>query len=364
MSVKRIEEALPEYYHKFIPDFFKNTMPSETLATCSECPMLSKEAEDDPENEFFSPVSKCCTHYPNLQNYMVGGLLSNTDRELDEGRHRIRQQIKHRIGVTPHGVLRPHKYHLLLTHTQPKYFGRSERLICPYYNREKGMCTIRPFWNATCNTWFCKYSVGFDGMMFWKSLKRYLKSVEEVLTQYTLLTMGWDPKSIVHANTTDRPLTVEELDDKPLKQKQYRSLWGDWVGREEDFYKETYTIIQAITPEDFDHMTGIAQTAMLEDLKAKLKNLSINKPPVILKRHPALQVKRIDENACVLIGYSALEPVEVSRRMYDILEYFDGVRSNKDVIQLLREKDMAEPTDELLLSLYRLRILVDGEKES
>ena len=195
------------------------------------------------------------------------------------------------------------------------------------------------------------------------SLKRYLKSVEEVLTQYTLITMGRDPKSIIQANTTDRPLTVEELDDKPLKQKEYRSLWGDWVGREEDFYKETYTIIQAITPEDFDRITGIAQAVMLEDLKVKLEVLSTNEPPVILKRNPALQVKKIDENACVLIGSSAQEPVEVSRRMYDILEYFDGALSNKDVIQLLREKDMAEPTDELLLSLYRLRILVDGEEE-
>lgn len=114
MSVRRIEEALPEYYHKFLPGFFRNTIPLETVATCSECPMLSEEGNDSSESEFFSPESKCCTHYPNLYNYIVGGLLSNTDKELDEGRHRIRRQIKRRIGVTPHGVLRPYIHGVII----------------------------------------------------------------------------------------------------------------------------------------------------------------------------------------------------------------------------------------------------------
>jgi len=359
MPVRKIEEALPEYYRKFLPDFFKNSIPLETVATCSECPMLPEEGNDDSESVLFSPESKCCTHYPNLHNYMVGGLLSNTDKELDEGRHRIRRQIKRRIGVTPHGVLRPYKYHLLLTHTQLEYFGRSEWLICPYYSREKGICTIRPFWNSVCNTWFCKYTDGYDGRIFWSALKIYMQSIEDTLTRYTLYKMGWDAKNII-LPTSERQLTLEELDDKPLKLKEYRELWGDWAGREEEFYRETFAVIHTMTRSDFDHITGIAEMVKLEELKAGHKAIITKEPPSILKRNPELKVKSIDEKTCVLIGFSAQDPVEVSRRTYDILEYFDGTRSNKDVVQLLREKDMAEPTDELLLMLYRLRILVES----
>ncbi|HUT62437.1 MAG TPA: hypothetical protein VMZ04_00625, partial [Anaerolineae bacterium] len=193
MKVKRIEEFLPEFFRKFLPDFFKNSIPEETAANCGDCPMLQKPGNGDLKEDYYSSLSKCCTHYPNLPNYLIGGLLNDNDTALDEGRHRIRKMIESRIEVTPRGILRPHKYFLLLTHTQKEAFGRSERLICPYYDREWGKCTIHPFWNATCNTWFCKYEAGCDGMFFWITLRKYLKSVEDALIFYTLYKMGWNP---------------------------------------------------------------------------------------------------------------------------------------------------------------------------
>ena len=363
MTVMRIEEALPEFYRKFLPDFFNNTIPVENIATCHDCPMLLETGEEGLKEDYFSPASKCCTHYPNLPNYIVGGLLNSKAKDLKEGRQRIRDKIESRIGVTPHGILRPQKYHFLLTHTQLDYFGRSEWLICPYYDREKGICTIRPFWNSVCNTWFCKYTAGYDGRAFWLTLKKYMKSVEEALTYYTLFKMGRDPRDIILSDSSNTLLKVEELDDKPLNHKAYRSLWGDWVGREEDFYQETYSIVQAMTRDDFDHITGINQTVMLEDLKVKHKILSTTKPPEILKRNPELQIKKMDENSCFLIGYSPRDPVEVSRRLYEILDFFDGERSNEEVYRLIRKQDKAVPSEDLLLSLYRLRILVNGEKK-
>ncbi|MBN1294726.1 MAG: hypothetical protein JXB48_23015 [Candidatus Latescibacteria bacterium] len=363
MSFRRIDTSLPFFYQKFLPSFFQNTIPEETVATCNNCPMLSDHGFDDTDKNFFSPESKCCTHYPNLSNYIVGGLLDSTDPCYEDGRQRMRKQISSRIEVTPHGILRPKKYHFLLTHTQYDYFGRSNWLICPYYDRVKGICTVRPYWNATCNTWFCKYTGGFDDRAFWLTLRKYLKSVEEVLTQYTLLTMGLDCSKIIKNIPNSGHLTVAELDDKPLSWENYRSLWGEWEGREEEFYRETFHIVKDLTLRDFERITGISHIIMLEELKKSYDTLMNNEPPYILKRNPKLQVKSSNEDFCTLIGYSPFDPVEIPRAIYEMLDLFDGDRTNDDVFALLLEKDKKIPTDDLLLSLYRLRILITDEDE-
>ena len=363
MSFRRIDSFLPYYYHNFLPSFFHNAIPEETAATCNDCPMLSGRDLNASDKDFFSPESKCCTHYPNLPNYIVGGLLNSTDPGYEDGRQRIRKQIDERIEVTPHGILRPKKYHFLLTHTQLDYFGRSEWLICPYYHREKGMCTVRPYWNATCNTWFCKYIEGYDGRAFWLTLKKYLKSIEDVLTQYALFKMGWDPSKIDRNKPVERHLTVEELDEKPLGNKDYRLLWGEWEGREEDFYKDTFKIIRDISSIDFERITGISQTVMLEELKQSYKKIMNNEPPGILKRNPKLQVKSRGEDSVILICYSPFDPVEVPNSVYEMLDSFDGKRTNEDVFSMLLEQGKKIPDEELLLYLYRLRILTTDDEE-
>jgi len=186
-----------------------------------------------------------------------------------------------------------------------------------------------------------------------------MKSIENALTRYTLYKMGWDAQNIILL-TSDRPLTPEELDDKPLKPKDYQTLWGDWDGREEEFYIKTFAIVQTMTRRDFDHITGITEMVQLEVMKVGHKSIVTKEPPSTLKRNPDLKVKSIDDESCVLIGYPSHDPVEVSRRVYDNLEYFDGTRTNEDVVQLLRKKNKAVPDEELLLMLYRLRILIKG----
>ena len=84
--------------------------------------------------------------------------------------------------------------------------------------------------------------------------------------------------------------------------------------------------------------------------------------PDRLKRNPNLCAQKTQEDAYILIGYSGLDPFEVSKRVYDVLDFFDGKRSNREARQLIREHMKAEPDDDLLISLYQLRILVKDER--
>jgi hypothetical protein len=363
MTLQRIIDKLPGVYRNFLPGFFESNIPEETAATCKDCAMWEGAEPGFPGGVHFSRNSKCCTHYPNLPNYLVGALLSNSSPELEVGRQRIGKTIKSRIGITPHGILRPKKYLLLLKNTEKEFFGRSKSLICPFYEREKGKCSIRPFWDATCNTWFCKYSAGQDGWEFWTTLKKYLNFVEKTLVQYILNKMGWDPQKIILPEPPNGPLTLQEVDDQPPDPKTYRDLWGDWVGREEDFYKETFRLVSALTPKAFEKISGISQKVLLEEVKMRQKSLLNPKLPKILKRNPKLQVEKNRDDSYFLIGYSPLDPFEASKRIYDLLDFFDGKITNKEACRLIQKDMGAEPEEDLLLSLYQLRVLVSNEEK-
>ena len=362
MAAIRIFDALPEIYKNFLPKFFENPIPEETAATCHDCAMWKKSEVDQPDEFYYLKETKCCTYYPNLPNYLVGALLSDTDLSLESGRTQIRKTIQSRIGVMPYGLRCPGKLALLINNS-PDAFGRSPSLLCPYYDKKEGKCMIWPFQDASCNTWFCKFAAGEDGKAFWLSLKNYLKTVEKTLIRYTLYKMGWIPKKTILEEPSDSQLKARDVDDQPLDQESYRDVWGDWVNREEEFYKETSRLVHSLTPGAFEKIGGISLRILLEEVKLRRKNLLKPKLPDRLKRNPKLEVEKMEDGFYRLVGYAPRDPLEVSKRVYDLLDFFDGRKMNKEVFRLVQKQMEAEPTEDLLTSLYQFRILVSHENK-
>lgn len=357
--MKRIEEKLPEIYQKFLPDFFKSSIQDETSANCSNCPMLPGPSDRGSVTYYNSSFKKkCCTYYPSLPNYLVGAILNNNEPTLKEGQNRIRKKIKAKIEVKPHGIRLPNKYILLKKHAQDNFFGNSQRLICPYYEKEVGICTILPYRDTTCYTWFCKFVAGHDGREFWFALKKYMKYVEESLVQYTLYKMGFNSCDIIFSESSDPTLTVEELDDQPPNQVHYQDLWGEWFDREVEFYINSYNLIKALKKDDFDHIAGITQSIILDELKNKHHNLFEPDIPDKLRRNPYLRAVKTNSNSYIIAGYSNSDSLEVSKELYEILDYFDGKHSNEDIYNLLRKQNKTVPAEDLLLKLYQFRILL------
>ena len=362
MSSCQILDFIPDLYRHFLSGFFENAIPEETAAECFDCSMVSNDGGILKRGGVFSLKTKCCTHYPNLSNYLIGALLNSKVPGLEEGRQRIKTKIRRRIGVEPQGILRPPKYDLLIKRA-PHAFGQSKTLICPYYEGKEGKCTIWPFRNATCSTWFCKYNAGEEGMRFWSSLKRYLKHVEMTLVQLSLYKMGLDLEKVIFTDSSYDVLKAQELDELPPDPVAYEAIWDKWVGHEEDFYINSFSLIIALNREDFEQITGITQKILLDDLSKKHRNLSNPKLPNRLKRNPKLEVEKLAENRYALIGYSPLDPIEVPKKVYDILDFFDGKKNNDEVCRLVHQDMHIEPAEDLLYSLYQFRILVDNEQD-
>src|SRR4030042_467761 len=100
-----IKSQLSGIYSSLLPGLFDTEIPEEGYANCADCVMIDG-AEHDSKSTF-NGRTKCCTFYPVLPNFIVGGILSDRSAGLKRGRQRIDDAITAGIGVYPHGLFPP-----------------------------------------------------------------------------------------------------------------------------------------------------------------------------------------------------------------------------------------------------------------
>lgn len=363
MKTARIIDILPRVYVTFLPAFFANQIPIESAATCRNCAMLEKDDAHPHAPIHFSPITKCCTHHPEIPNYLVGALLDSADPEHEAGRRRMLDSIARKISISPLGVLRPRKLSLLIKNANGEFFGRSKALRCPFHD-DNGFCTVMPFWDAVCSTWFCKHDAGEEGRRFWRALRAYLENLEKTLSRYVLLRMEFNPAISGLTIDASVPLTLQELDDLPPLDHVYRKSWGAWAGREPEFYRQSHTIVRQLRQDEFSNIEGIEQKALLRELEHAYGQLIRTPLPERLKRNPKLTVEKISECSYLLSGYSTFDPLKTSKRLYDCLDLFDGSNTNQEVLQLCYEIHKMKFPEEIVGKLHHFRILIAAGETS
>lgn len=364
----RFIDGLPALYQPLFPSFLQSEIPVESKATCSNCAMCEGTASGvvpsvDGVSRLFRPDTKCCTYHPRLPNYLVGGMLSDPRPELAEGRRRLEEKIARRVGTNPQWLKAPARYHFLYTHSR-QFFGRTASLRCPYYEPTQGACTIWPYREAVCSTYFCKYVAGADGRKMWMALKSWLTLVEIQLSRHALLELMPDyvleAKDRADAASADRPLTAEELDEQPPSEATYSELWGQWKGREAELYRACYERVCALTPEQFNQVLGLDGSIELQVLERAWKGATTAALPRVLKLNPSATVQWLPDGSVAMASYSDYDAVALPGEAYALLTEFTGTQPVEAVRQRLRETKQADLHEDLLLELYRHRILVEG----
>jgi Fe-S-cluster containining protein len=363
-----LRDAMPPAYGPLLSSFFDRPTVAEPRATCDDCAMCDKsqppaaaaeptgEAAKDLETAFFHPVIKCCTYHPTLPNYLVGAILSDEAAELSQGKERVRAKIARRIGVTPYWLAAPRKYLVLLDAARESSFGRSEALLCPYYVKEGGRCSIWRHRESVCATFFCKHAAGATGHAFWTALRRYLFHVERSLAR--LAAHGVAPH-LVEPDLPRNLLTRDDLEDKPPG--DYARIWQDWAGREEAFYVECKKRVDALDKDEFSRRVDDA--AGKELLCAAAKAYEAVTAP---KLGPRL-VRRRDMRVVPAAGgvgvttYSRYDSLFLTQDLYDLLGQFNDEPLDDVVARLSREHDVEIPR-ELLLELQLHGVLAPPEE--
>ncbi len=358
-------DSLPLLYRGLLPDFFRKEIPVETKATCASCAMCPSSASGaiesvDGVSRLFRPDTKCCTYYPKLPNYLVGALLADERDELGEGRRRMEEKISSRMGVSPQWVRPSARYNLLYRNSR-QFFGRALSMRCPYYEEQQGGCTIWPYREAVCSTFFCKYVAGADGRKLWMTLKTYLALAEIQLSRYAVLQLL--PEYILAGK--DKPElsetpTVEDLDDKPLPEKEYAALWRKWAGRESEFYRACYDIVRGLSPEQFEKILGLDGTIELAVLAKSHRDVVAPDLPRVLKLNPEATVKWLADGSVALGAYSEYDAIALPGVAYSLLVEFTGREPVGEVRKRLRAEKQADLHEDILLELYRHRILMEA----
>ncbi len=222
--------GFPPLLERWLRSFLGGPIPREPRTTCGDCAMLRPEPFHDERR--FERATKCCTFFPQLPSFLVGGLLLDEDPAIARGRERVRQRVVDGLHATPLGLGRPPIF--LDLYTPDSSFGHAQALRCPYYiDEDGGLCGIWRHREATCATWFCKHERGRVGHHFWARLNELLKNAEHRLAWVLALELGIDRDALLALEPAPFDLRKDEDGD------HYRGIWGPWAGRELEFYTET-----------------------------------------------------------------------------------------------------------------------------
>jgi hypothetical protein len=361
--VPALHEAFPALYRAMLGATGELELPAEAKATCASCAMLEGSCGAtaqpvDGVRRFFRSDTKCCTFHPRLPNYLVGAILSSEDPAGAEGRRRIEARLASGVGVAPQWLHPPRRWTLLYDSSR-QAFGRSAGLRCPYYAVEGGGCTIWTHRDAVCSTWFCKYVAGEDGRRFWTVAKELLSLVEIQLSRLALLELF--PEALdAPLPPKGAPLAAHEIDEEPPPPEERARTWGRWAGRERELYLRAFEHVRGLGAARLEELLGLdGRIARRAIERARDAATSTALPPV-LRFDPAATVQWRPDGTVALGAYSELEAVALPAAAYRLLVRFTGDEPVARVRERLRAEERADLADEVLLELYRHRVLVDG----
>jgi hypothetical protein len=316
-----LDAAIPPLYAPWLRDIAGGPIPAETVATCDRCVMLPTEEPRTSTATFFNPITKCCTYQPTLPNFLAGRILADADPLGAEGRSTLERRIAQRASVSPFGVSAGRIFTLMYVHTR-EAFGRAPALKCPHLT-DSGTCGIWRHRPGVCATWYCKHVRGETASRFWRLTNKLLRELETELAIWCTaeLHVGAAEFSDLDEERADRP-DVAELDG-PLDQTRYQRIWGEWAGREEEFYRLCANLVE---PLDWQAVQGICspRVRVLADLvRDAYEHLTSEAIPARL-RCGSFQIVDARDGKYWVVSYSGYDPLVMPESLAAVLHYFDG----------------------------------------
>jgi len=293
---------------------------------------------------------------PRLPNFLVGRLLADDDPDPDatKGRATIETRIEKGIAVSPLGLY-PDPVHSLLYQRSPDAFGQSLALRCPHYIEESGHCGVWKHRESTCATWFCKHARGAVGMRFWQVVQQLLHAVEEGLAHWCVQELDIGTAALQLLFPPPKHPSVRSFDGSQLDgvadRQRYMAIWGNWAGREREFFRASASLVDPLTWDNVRAVCGPEIQIFSRLTQEAYSNLLSTDLPPALQVH-AFKIVYTGPGYSYISAYNDFDPLKLPRTLLDVLHYFDG----RPTAEALRS---IEAEKKLKLSRSLLRKLVD-----
>jgi len=330
----RPEATLPALFAPWLRAVAGGTIAGETKATCDHCAMLPT-AGSLPGPAFFRPATKCCAYQPSLPNFLAGAILSDEDPLLAEGRAALERRIARRVAITPDSAGSGAVFSLLYGNT-PKAFGRAPALRCPYMTSAGG-CGVWRHRPGVCATWYCKHDRGALGLNFWTQVAKLMREAERELALWCIAELRACSVEVLDLPVQARP-DVSELEGD-IDWGRYRKLWGEWAGREIDFYRACYRLVEPLSWDQVERICGQRVRILAGLVRDAYENLQ---SPEIPERLRLGQFHFVGSHGggYEVTTYSEFDPLFMPEPLVRSLRYFDG-RPTVDALEaILKEQNV------------------------
>lgn len=331
-DIAMTEAALPALYGNWMRAIAGGPIPAETKATCDECAMLAPEGQHAGP-EYFSPITKCCAFQPHLPNYLAGMILSDSDPVTAASRETLEQRIARKSAITP-AYAGPGSVFGLLYRNTPNVFGRAPDLRCQFLSADGG-CGVWKYRPGVCATWFCKHVRGATAARFWRLSEKILRHVENDLSLWCLAQMKTGLAEVADTEAASTP-DVSELGGE-IDWNRHRDLWGQWVGRENEFYRECGKLVAPLSWERVREICGPRVGILAGLMRDAYDHLLSNAIPDRL-RLSEFRLAGIHGNSFRVVAYSQFDPLVLTEELARTLRYFDGRPTEEALAAIAQEQ--------------------------
>lgn len=246
---------VPDLWEAMLPDDFQwLKAPEESSSTCQDCRMVRRQE--------YHPDTQCCTYYPEIPNFLLGLALGDpASASAVEG-----------LLATGHGlptglVPPPHIYKRSVVEYSKERFGKEAAMRCPLMDAATRNCNVYLYRNSVCSTFFCTNDHGAAGEEFWGRVQDLVGHVEVGLAQWAMNELAVCPAEYVARvdRWSDRHGDLDGAEGG-WSEAARRDLWGEWFGREGEFYRRCAELVKENRDRLFDLATrqSVSQPLGLE----------------------------------------------------------------------------------------------------
>jgi Fe-S-cluster containining protein len=327
----KIKSNFSQIYHALIPNFLEIEVVEEKLADCLNCHCSVK-----PSHERFD--TKCCDYHPSIPNYVIGAILSDQSAALKGPQAIIRDKIAQKKGVTPYGIAPSAAYQKSFKDDRANKKSKNttaehrRSLLCPFF--DTGMCTIHKYRADICGSFFCQSVSSEEGKQLSKKVQSFSKNLDYKLSLHITDGLRPDLGDLAGIDLLKDTSSLIENENNSID-NNYESLWSEWLGREEDYYKQCYSRIQDLSPQNVNDILGTFLTNSTEEIQRSAKIAHDNITPAKLfyneeKYHQWL------ESQGIAVSDNSLEK--------HLLKSFNGQRNSQEIILKIRDVDFGFST--------------------
>jgi hypothetical protein len=360
MTVNRATLGQP--HDRWLRDLLGADIPGEERATCGSCAMCKQPEAASPGAIAFSSRTKCCTYWPVLHNYIVGGILNDARPETCDGQTRVRAML-HRDWAMPLGVGVAASYRAIYSTTHQWAFGRSALLSCPFLSDgSEARCTIWHHRESVCASFYCKTMRRAVGESFWSAVRSLFAVVERRVALWCALELQIAPAGLLTEPRPARVFAAEQLRTESLDgdSPSHRvGIWGRWDDRREEFYSRCSALAGQLEWSDVCRLAPVEMRAQANALQSAFDALVKPRVPDRVARG-AISVVTIVDRSALVSSYRDTDPQWLDIDVIRSLKHFQGQRTEEAVDSAARE-DGVDFTRDLLQRLCDARVLVETE---